>query len=802
MLAGATTEKKLGALFRLAIRSGATDSIPLHIQRGEPVNGRDGAGLTPLMLAAMHDQLEVCVKLLDAGADPELNAPNGLTARQIAASQGHSAVADFLSRFVNANGEVVEVSEATAPAANDSGGQSGCFTGDEPAATAEKSPQAASTATGVVSDIPCGEAHAPLHDETVEDTDNGHSAGMGAVSCLADVDVDAAIAQEAAVAPATDETAGQLTSAAEIEAAFVAITDVPEPAPGKADVVPVLSPDDTSSPVRDDSADDTDGWVPDEAVIPPRHDAECASAASRAQQLLAAHRRLSTETDWSDVEFDLPEVELQRPAVVRGDMPAIEHLIANGLSTGLVSGEDFWQALEADCGPQQIERARDVLQSVLDDLGVLVDQGSPAFGSGLAPDSDDVLDAVDAFQERLPEPADASIFHVAGARKSELIKREDEERLGRRMDSALGSLVRALVSLPEDQWTLAFPSGEPPAQEAPVDDDDGEFSAAAGDEAGEVEEGDDGEGQIDFRTYATRVRGGMEEYGREAAVPRPRPKELTRLLAVARGMASDVADTIADAAASYERARDQLVCANLRLAVHVANQYRGRGLPLEDLIQDGNLGLMRAAEKFDFRRGFKFSTYATNWVRQSITRGIADTARMIRVPVHMLEKVNLFNRTRRELSRGRDGDASVDVVAEQLELTPEAARRIMRSDARVFPLEECGTADAPSTPHQLSIVDPAIDLEQKAVDQSLSIAIERMLADFEARARKVMNLRFGLGGADGMTLEEVGQAFNVTRERIRQIEAKTLGKLRHSSRTEILAVYADVKPSRNKGEQG
>jgi RNA polymerase primary sigma factor len=287
----------------------------------------------------------------------------------------------------------------------------------------------------------------------------------------------------------------------------------------------------------------------------------------------------------------------------------------------------------------------------------------------------------------------------------------------------------------------------------------------------------------------------MAEYGREAAVPRPRPEELTRLLGLSDAMSSTRAGGIVDSICAYEKARDQLILANLRLAVHTAYHYRGRGLPLEDLIQEGNLGLMRAAEKFDFRRGFKFSTYATAWVRQSITRSLADTVRLIRVPVHMVEKINLVQRTRRELGRGLERDASIDEIAAQLSLSADAVRRIVRSDRQVYFLDDCGTESAPDTPDPFSIIDPSAEPLQAAVDRSLSIAIGRMLAEFKARERDVLTLRFGLGGLDAMTLEEVGQAFNVTRERIRQIEAKAIGKLRRSSRTEVLLPYVDVAPT-------
>lgn len=710
MLAVPIAEKKLGALFRLAIRSGAAEAISLHIQRGESVNGRDGAGLTPLMLAAMHNQLDVCVRLMDAGADPALNDPGGRTALELAAGQGHSAVADYLSGF--------------------------------------KIPKPGSTG----------------------------------------------LSQHDALAMADDHSAGESPPDTTIESAAAEAVPFTKTVPTTLQALSVTSRESTDASAHEELDDDTNGWLPDEAVVPPSHDAECAAAASQAQQLLSTHRRVSTDADWSDIEFALPEAALQLPVISRGGISAIEELIATGLGNGLVSAEDFWRALESDCGPQ-VERAGVVLQYVLDDLGVFVEQGSPMFSARSVVDADEVLEALDAFEAYLPEPVDPAVFHVAGARKSELIKREDEERIGRRMDMELGALARALVSLSESEWETIFPQDVPPDAKEEASEDADELVGTT-----DAEEEPD-EGQLDFRTYVARVRAGMAEYGREAAVPRPKPHELVRLLGLAKQKAWAVADTIVGSVEAYEKARDQLVLANLRLAVHTAYSYRGRGLPLEDLIQDGNLGLMRAAEKFDFRRGFKFSTYATNWVRQSITRGLGDTARLIRLPVHAVEKVNLVDRTRRELSRGRECDASIDEIAAALSLSAEAVRRIVNFDRKVFSLDDCGTEEAPDTPDPLSIIDSSPDPLQVAERRSLSLAFERMLADFKRRERDVVILRFGLGGLDPMTLEEVGTAFNVTRERIRQIEAKILRKLRNPSRTEILRPYLDAAPAQEEPEE-
>jgi RNA polymerase primary sigma factor len=718
MAAVAPAEGKLGALFRLAIRSGATDAISLHIARGEPVNGRDGTGLTALMLAAVHDQPGVCAKLVDAGANLHLTCPNGLTALQLASKHGHAAVVDFLAGLPAA----VSLSSST-----------------------------------LESKVPLGDAIQP--------------------ACRL-----VAVASVEPSEPIIDEKLSSFAMTATTAQALFGATNLPD------------------FPVHEDSSDDTDGWLPDEAAVAPSHDADCAAAASKAQHLLSTHRRVSTEIDWSDIEFALPEVRMTQPAASRGDMLAIEELIEAGLSAGIVSSDDMWRALEAD-GGMGIERAREVLQYVLDDIGIMVEQGNASFAGGVDTDPDDLRAAIEAFQEYLPEPGDPAAFQMSAARGFDLIKREDEERIGRRMDAALGVLTRALAALPECDWLQIFPAEAFGGDDSAVPGDDGGDEVS--DDASDSNIPDASDEQIDFRTYVAAVRNGMDEYGRDAVVPRPRPYELTRLLCIARETSSSARDAIFESIAAYEKARDQLVNANLRLAVHIAYGYRGRGLPLEDLIQDGNLGLMRAAEKFDFRRGFKFSTYATMWVRQCITRGLADCVRLIRLPVHMVEKVNLFHRTRRDLSRGRDYEAGVDEVAERLSMSSDAARRLLRSDRQVHALEECGTDSAPGTPDAPSIVDDSADPLQVVVDRSMSAAIQGGLAEFDPRDRKVLTLRFGLDGIDPMTLEEVGSLFNVTRERIRQVEAKALRKLRHPSRSDLLVQFIDVsRAQRAPQEQG
>lgn len=712
--------------------TGALDSVRLHLRAANDVNAVDEKGRSALILAASKGHLEICSLLLEAGADPGLKDSEGNDALSVALLRGRTEVATLLH-----------------------GVGTRAITRVDGNSEQKFSPDASS-----VDPYSC--AGSINGNETLTD-DRGGPDGP-------DVDADNEASENDALPPAWSDEDGMF---------------------------------------------DLSGWQENIESPPPPDDLTCAFEASMLQAVLCRHVPIDTDESWDDVEIELPELGYlaQRRVRLTDDArQALRSFVIEALRDARVRADRIGKVLpeQEEIGDAERAEIEAGLHLALGDLGTVIDD------EFLAPDV--IIDADEVDEEQFGEIATDAVNFVgrllsndvdpfalyAKALPSVHLTREDETTLGTVVWEGRLEVFAAIAASPSAVSRLLSDSeavlkGELPARamlDSPSDGASGEDTPL--DEAAEDEEAAREEavqeaiaaqlpagGAADVTTIASLCRRSDKEgagLAQRLFAAGLSPGYLAELQDIASQdvSAGNARERIRAAHAKAEKAKRRLVEANLRLVIWVAKRYSG--LPLMDRIQEGNIGLMRAADRFDPQIGAKFSTYAVWWIRQGITRAVTDAGRIIRIPVHVNEKMRKIEKARLQAQYENGGEADADRIAVLAGLPPDTVRKLTRVPE--------DPASMHSEPEVADGIAGMADKEKPSPEAALITSdmqalVRAQLGCLEPREERMIRYRFGIG-CDDHTLEEVGQMYGVTRERIRQIEAKALKKLGHPSRVKRL----------------
>lgn len=739
----------LSRFLRTAVVAGVESAVRIHIDRGDDLNARDDKGQTPLMLSAARNKASICKLLLDAGAQADLLDPIGRSALSIAQAAG-----------------AIEAASAIAAACMQQTLQHDVF--HEPALIS---------------------SHAqPAH------AANDSKADQKADACP--------------------------TQTVERPAAIL------EQIPANA---PAIELNFDSEGAEFDLA----GWVAEEELPPPEGDPTLSATAFEIQSAISEHAPIDTSADWDGFEDFLPERATPLPRA--DDAEARERLrlvFLRAIREGSVPAALIDDLARGDDGEPDSEAVA-LLSMVINDMGAETDERfeylapHESFAVFVAPEEksdeedaiDDAMTFVDELAGRRNEPLRIYQRELQG---EALLTAEAEVALGQAMERGVAMALDALAA-----WPLGIDAVLSAAKEVssgarplrwlssgpPVEPHDAEtISSAEPDTESEPTTdvpGGENEGDSQFGLDAKESIGELEELranaqllsGLSVGTSQDAPgwnacRDAVASLGLTRNYLMELADSelagepepalaFSQAMKTYRRARDQMAVANLKLVYSIAKKYLFSGQPLDDLLQEGNIGLIKAVDRYDWRRGFKFSTYATWWIRQQVGRYVADKGKTIRLPVHVYETTQRIAQAARAFEFQHGRAPNVDEIAELVGLPIKkvvALNRVAMEPLSLHEIDRLDDSIAADAKDEYTARDPMDIVE----DMQLIGAIDRFLETIKPKESRVLRMRFGIGTQESMTLDEIGKRLDVTRERIRQIEAKALRRLKHPARLDRL----------------